>query len=277
MWSHVLFGKDAWGDEREKVQKRLWGPGFQTWHLHTPRAPRTPPRAAGSGINPLPLRPGSTHARFPSATSRATNCIYFLITNALLSPQRSVSPPLPSREQATGGPETAAGGAGRRAHGAGERRGAAAASARGGRQRRPSQAGAAQRPRRLPHAGKPHPAAPPDRGGVLGTPKESHLAPHPHGGVSARPFARPPPLAPSGRGGPPSRLRAGFPLQLCLGRSSLGWGRRKLWVGSGAGPGLRSGSLRGGRASRVKPLGPGHRPAPAVAAPAPARRRSAHE
>ncbi|KQK74676.1 hypothetical protein AAES_153929 [Amazona aestiva] len=83
------------------------------------------------------------------------------MTNAPLNPQRAAPCPRRSRQAGSGG-----GGRGQSPQPLVGRR-------------RPSQAVAARRRRRLPHAGKPHPAAPPERGGVLGTPKESHLAPHP--------------------------------------------------------------------------------------------------
>lgn len=240
---------------------------------HTPHSSHPSPCRRQRGKPALP--PPRQHTRtLPPLTSGATNCIYLLIMNALLSPQRAVSQPLPSREQATGASGTAAGARGGQGGGWGQ-----PPQPRGGRQRRPSQAGAARPPRRLRLAGKPHPTAPPDRGGVLGTPKGSHLAPHP---VSGFPPA-PSPLAPSGRAGPPSRaVPPWWAPSAALPRQELpeaGQNGRREEVKdrerSGTGAPQRQpgeGSLRGGPPSWTKPAGPGHRPAPAVAAPAPARR-----
>lgn len=267
----------AGGDAREKVQKRLWGPGFQTWHLPTPRAPRTPPGAAGSGINPLPGRPASTHAGFPPVTSSATNCIYFLIANALPSPQRC-RPEGGEGRAGGGGP----GGAGAAVGGS---RLSPAAGGGGGRARRGqhgrrggsrTQGNPTQRPL-LAEAGfwGPHrnPTSPPTpMSGLPPAPSPALRRRLPRGGEGRRP-------APSRRAGlPPGSAASGGAARGGGGRP----GRGKLRVGSGAGPGLRGaspgeGSLRGGPPSGAKPAGPGHRPAPAVAAPAPARRRRAHE
>lgn len=198
--------------------------------------------------------------------SSAPNSIYFLITNALLP--HSALLPVAARPGAGG--RRAGVGAGDTGGRSGAGPGGCAGRGqppqpRGGRQRGPSLAGAARPPRRLPHGGKPPPAAPPGRGGVLGTPKGSHLAPRPRVGVSAHPA----PPAPSGRGGPLSRSvppRRAPPA--VLPREELpGVGEEEVTgrERSGAGPGLRGASP----AEQGELAGSGHRPSPNVAAPAP--------
>lgn len=258
-----MLGRDE--GVREKVQKRLWGSGFQTWHLPTPRVPRTPPRAAGSGINPLPRRPATTHARTPAGMSSATNSIYFLITDALL-PHGAV---LSALEPAAGGPGPAAraGGAGAGGVPGGGSRPGPAAGGSGGRARR------GQHGRRGGSGTEGNPTQRPllAEAGFWGPQRNptSPLTP-----VSGFPPAlcRRLPRGGEGRRPAPSR-RAGLPRQCCLGRSCPGWGRRKLRAGSGAGPGLRGASPgEQGEAGRLR--------APAgsrCGSARSARRRSVHE
>lgn len=307
MWSHVPFGKDgAGGGGGEKRSTRGCGDLVAKHGTYPHPSPRRRQRDKPAPRPPPPLRPAATHAS-PSVRSGATNCVYFLITTAPLS-LTARCPPGNGRESERDGGWGREAAAGRRSGvwrggGGGGGRLSPAAGGSGGRARRGqhgsrggsgSQGNPTQRSL-LAEAGFCGPQRNPtsiDSPPPVPVPQNTtdHRRPAPAAGLPPASFcaagslgagrARRP--APSRRAGPGSSGK------VCLGRSCPAVGedgrsrRRELGVGRGAGAPQRRVPAEGVPAGRPAERGeagrsPGTRPAPAVAAPAPARRRWAHE